>query len=94
MKVRIIKFGIFFFYYYILIIFNLILADPLSCHAKYIVSCRELDKSVMISQSRISSITKKKMVLAKNDKDSVKYLIYQFDNTSRATFKKPIHFTF
>jgi len=46
----------------------------------------------MIAQSRISSITKKIMVVAKDDEDSVKYLIYQCDNTSKATSKKPINF--
>lgn len=46
----------------------------------------------MISRSRVSSITKKKMVLAKEDGGSIKYLIYQPDNTSQIFCKKPINF--
>lgn len=46
----------------------------------------------MISRSRVSSITKKKMVLAKEDGDSIKYLIYQLDSTSQISYKKPINF--
>ncbi|CAI6347702.1 unnamed protein product [Macrosiphum euphorbiae] len=57
--------------------------DPLAYHAKYIVNCRDLDKQIMVSRSRVSSITNKKMVLAKDDGNSIMYLIYHLDDTSQ-----------
>lgn len=75
------------------ITFGLISGDPLAYHAKYIVNCRDLDKQIMVSRSRVSSITNKKMVVAKDDGDSVKYLIYCIDELSTRDFsKKPIKF--
>jgi len=75
------------FYY-----FNFILGDPLAYHAKYIVNCRDLDKQIMVSRSRVSSITNKKMVLAKDDGISIIYLIYHLDDTSQNNNK--INYTF
>jgi len=75
------------FYY-----FNFILGDPLAYHAKYIVNCRDLDKQIMVSRSRVSSITNKKMVLAKDDGISIIYLIYHLDDTSQNNHK--INYTF
>ncbi|XP_060877988.1 tRNA-splicing endonuclease subunit Sen34 isoform X2 [Metopolophium dirhodum] len=63
--------------------FYLTCGDPLAYHAKYIVNCRDLDKQIMVSRSRVSSITNKKMVLAKDDGNSIMYLIYHLDDTSR-----------
>lgn len=56
-------------------------------HAKYIVNCRDLDKQIMVSRSRVSSITNKKMVLAKDDGISIIYLIYHLNDTSQNSNK-------
>ncbi|XP_026818844.1 tRNA-splicing endonuclease subunit Sen34 isoform X2 [Rhopalosiphum maidis] len=66
--------------------------DPLAYHAKYIVNCRDLDKQIMVSRSRVSSITNKRMVLAKDDGNSIKYLIYHLDDKSQNNNK--INYTF
>lgn len=42
----------------------------------------------MVSRSRVSSITNKKMVVAKDDGDFVKYLIYSLDELSTYAFSK------
>lgn len=80
--------------YNIFITFNLILGDPISCHATYIVFCRDMDRQTMILHSRVSSITNKKMVFAKESENSVKYLIYCLNDLFHDTPKKPIHFVF
>lgn len=73
--------------------FHFISGDPLAYHAKYIVNCRDLDQHIMVSRSRVSSITNKRMVVAKDDGESVKYLIYSIDEFSTRTFsKRPITF--
>lgn len=47
----------------------------------------------MVSRTRVSSITNKKMVVANENGDSVKYLIYSLgDSSSRVLSKKPITF--
>lgn len=46
----------------------------------------------MISSSRVSSITNKKMVIAQVDGQSVKYLIYNINDTSQTVYKKPLQF--
>jgi len=51
-----------------------------------------MDKQIMVSRSRVSSITKKKMVLAKDDGDSIKYLIYHLEDISLELCKKSINF--
>lgn len=51
-----------------------------------------MDEQILFSHSRVSSITKKKMILAKIDGDSVKYLMYHLDDASQTVYKKPIHF--
>ncbi|VVC45260.1 tRNA intron endonuclease, catalytic domain-like [Cinara cedri] len=56
--------------------------DPTIHHASYIVNCIDSDEKMFVSQSRVSSITNKKMVLAKEDGDSIKYLIYELGITS------------
>lgn len=81
-----------FIIYFIACVYFNFKGDPLAYHAKFIVNCSDLDKQIMISRSRVSSITKKKMVLAKEDGGSIKYLIYQLDNTSQISCKKPINF--
>lgn len=68
------------------------LGDPLAYHAKYIVNCRDANKQIMVSSSRVSSITNKKMVIAQVNGDLVKYLIYNFNDSSQAVDKKPINF--
>ncbi|XP_026818845.1 tRNA-splicing endonuclease subunit Sen34 isoform X3 [Rhopalosiphum maidis] len=72
--------------------FYLTCGDPLAYHAKYIVNCRDLDKQIMVSRSRVSSITNKRMVLAKDDGNSIKYLIYHLDDKSQNNNK--INYTF
>lgn len=57
------------------------LGDPSAHHATFIVNCRDLDEQIMVSSSRVGSMTKKKMVLAKDDGGSLKYLIYHLEDT-------------
>lgn len=74
--------------------FNLISGDPISCHATYIVFCRDMDEQIIMSLSRVSSITNKKIVFAKESEDSIQYLMYRFENSSHVTPIKPINFIF
>lgn len=76
--------------FYNFITFHLISGDPLAYHAKYIINCRDLDQQIMVSRSRVSSITNKKMVVAKDDGDSIKYLIYSLDDLSAHAFSKKL----
>lgn len=46
----------------------------------------------MVSRSRIGIITRKNMVLATVDGDSVNYLIYSMDHSTKVIKKKPLHF--
>lgn len=46
----------------------------------------------MVSSSRVSSITNKKMVVAQVNGNSINYLIYSLKDTSQDVDKKPIKF--
>lgn len=41
-----------------------------------------MDKQIIVSRSRVSSITNKNMVLAKEDGNSIVYLMYHLDDAS------------
>lgn len=72
--------------------FFFFLGDPLAYHAKYIINCRDLDKEIMVSHSRVGAITNKKMVLAIDDGDFVNYFIYHLDISTKTIYKKSINF--
>lgn len=51
-----------------------------------------MDEQTMMSHSRVSSVTNKKMVFAKESENSIRYLIYCLNDLSHVTPKKPIKF--
>lgn len=61
-------------------------------HAKYIVNCSDCDKRFMATSSRVCATTKKYMVLAKEEGDSVQYLLYHLDENSQNTDFQPFRF--